>query len=142
MVRSCVSCVHLATQRTHCTCSIYFFLASVNGCGIAATATYYCLCTPILLLNVYCREYNRQTSPIDPSTPSRTLNSSGTTVRLFEARTAANARVVLKEFLPKARRLAQKELEVCNRLPYCYRAPFDRKMSCGRGANGRKRRAA
>ncbi|CAN0511912.1 unnamed protein product, partial [Ectocarpus sp. 8 AP-2014] len=44
-------------------------------------------------------EYNRQTSPVDPSTPSRTLNSSGTTVRLFEARTYGNAKVVLKEFL-------------------------------------------
>lgn len=58
------------------------------------------------------REYNRQTSPLDPSTPPRTLESSGTTVRLFEARTYANARVVLKEFLPLAKRLAQRELQV------------------------------
>lgn len=59
-----------------------------------------------------CREYNRQTSPIDPSTPSRTLNPSGTTIRLFEARTFTNARVILKEFLPKAKRLAKRELQV------------------------------
>eukprot|EP00904_Undaria_pinnatifida_P003714 jgi/Undpi1/13343/HiC_scaffold_8.g03002.m1 len=61
-------------------------------------------------------EYNRKTSPIDPETPSRTLNSSGTTVRLFEARTYTNARVVLKEFLPKALRLAYRELEINERL--------------------------
>lgn len=35
-------------------------------------------------------------------------------MRLFEARTYTNARVVLKEFLTKARRLAQRELEVRN----------------------------
>lgn len=58
------------------------------------------------------REYNRQTSPVDPSTPSRTLNSSGTTVRLFEARTYGNAKVVLKEFLPKGLKLAYREIEV------------------------------
>lgn len=61
-------------------------------------------------------EYNRQTSPIDPNTPSRTLNSSGTSVRLFEARTSSNARVVLKEFLPKVRGLAQREMEITERL--------------------------
>ncbi len=58
------------------------------------------------------REYNRQTSPVDPSTPSRTLNPSGTTVRLFEARTYGNAKVVLKEFLPKGLKLAYREIEV------------------------------
>ncbi|CAN0478445.1 unnamed protein product, partial [Ectocarpus sp. 12 AP-2014] len=61
-------------------------------------------------------EYNRQTSPVDPSTPSRTLNSSGTTVRLFEARTYGNAKVVLKEFLPKGLKLAYREIEINDRL--------------------------
>eukprot|EP00903_Cladosiphon_okamuranus_P015363 g14189.t1 len=61
-------------------------------------------------------EYDRQTSPVDPSTPSRTLNPSGTTVRLFEARTYGNAKVVLKEFLPKALKLAYREIEINDRL--------------------------
>ncbi|CAN0380216.1 unnamed protein product [Scytosiphon promiscuus] len=57
-------------------------------------------------------EYNRKTSPVDPTTPSRTVNSSGTTVRLFEARTYGNVKVVLKEFLPRGLKLAYRELEV------------------------------
>lgn len=66
----------------------------------------------VLTAAFVCREYNRRTSPVDPSTPSRTLNSSGTTVRLFEARTYGNAKVVLKEFLPRGLKLAYREIEV------------------------------
>ncbi|CAN0000646.1 unnamed protein product, partial [Scytosiphon promiscuus] len=61
-------------------------------------------------------EYNRKTSPVDPTTPSRTVNSSGTTVRLFEARTYGNVKVVLKEFLPRGLKLAYRELEINDRL--------------------------
>ncbi|CAM9195850.1 unnamed protein product [Ascophyllum nodosum] len=74
-------------------------------------------------------EYDRQTSPADPSTPSRTLNSSGTTARLFEARTYANARVVLKEFLPRASKLALREIQINERLLEAWEAR--------NGANGR-----
>ncbi|CAM9866824.1 unnamed protein product [Choristocarpus tenellus] len=56
--------------------------------------------------------YGRETTPLDPSTPSRTINNSGTTVRLFEARTPSDERVVLKEFFPDATSLAQNEMEI------------------------------
>lgn len=68
-----------------------------------------------IIFPYFRRKYNQQTSPVDPSTPSRTLNSSGTTVRLFEAKTYTNSRLVLKEFLPKAVQLAQREIEVRRR---------------------------
>ncbi|CAM9580752.1 unnamed protein product [Discosporangium mesarthrocarpum] len=68
--------------------------------------------------------YGRKTSPIDPSTPSRTINTSGPTVRLFEGRTYTTDRVLLKEFMPKAAGLAQNEIEIFQRLVGAWEARY------------------
>ena len=60
--------------------------------------------------------YGGARNPLDPATPSRTLDASGTTVRLFAARVARGslqgARVQLKEFFPRAEDIARQELRV------------------------------
>eukprot|EP00286_Rhodomonas_abbreviata_P011225 CAMPEP_0181332828 /NCGR_PEP_ID=MMETSP1101-20121128/25326_1 /TAXON_ID=46948 /ORGANISM="Rhodomonas abbreviata, Strain Caron Lab Isolate" /LENGTH=521 /DNA_ID=CAMNT_0023442547 /DNA_START=221 /DNA_END=1786 /DNA_ORIENTATION=+ len=61
-------------------------------------------------------EYYTPRNPLDPESPSRTYEASGPAVRLFEARIARgslrNARVLLKEYFPKAREIAEQELRV------------------------------
>jgi hypothetical protein len=78
--------------------------------------------------------YGGARNPLDPATPSRTLDASGTTVRLFAARVARGslqgARVQLKEFFPRAEDIARQELRVytdliqsCPGSPRAPRAP-------------------
>ena len=63
-----------------------------------------------------CEYYGGARNPLDPATPSRTLDASGTTVRLFAARVARGslqgARVQLKEFFQRAEDIARQELRV------------------------------
>eukprot|EP00287_Rhodomonas_sp_CCMP768_P011246 CAMPEP_0196721128 /NCGR_PEP_ID=MMETSP1091-20130531/3771_1 /TAXON_ID=302021 /ORGANISM="Rhodomonas sp., Strain CCMP768" /LENGTH=575 /DNA_ID=CAMNT_0042062529 /DNA_START=9 /DNA_END=1736 /DNA_ORIENTATION=+ len=61
-------------------------------------------------------EYYTPRNPLDPEAPSRTYEASGAAVRLFEAKIARgslmNARVLLKEYFPRAREIAEQELRV------------------------------
>lgn len=56
-------------------------------------------------------------NPLDPSQPSRTVEASGASVRLFEARLADGSRSLLKEFLgAEARAIGERELAVYRHL--------------------------
>ena len=66
------------------------------------------------------REYNSRVNPLDPSTPTRTVDSTGGLVRLFDAMTTSGERVILKEFTEQTKSegldLAEQELRISQRL--------------------------
>ncbi|CAM9659551.1 unnamed protein product, partial [Phaeothamnion confervicola] len=66
--------------------------------------------------------YGGRSNPLDPTTPTRTWNTSGTAVRLFDAKTSKNERVILKEFLPDMRDIAMAEAEMHERLTSSWEA--------------------
>jgi hypothetical protein len=61
-------------------------------------------------------EYYQGRNPLDPNQPLRTVDQAGPAVRLWEARIARgpmkNARMLLKEYLPAAKEVAEQELRV------------------------------
>eukprot|EP00967_Tisochrysis_lutea_P052913 scaffold65650_cov33-Tisochrysis_lutea.AAC.4 len=61
--------------------------------------------------------YGGRRNPLDSSTPARTVEASGISVRLFDAALADGSRVLLKEFLgEEARRLGERELQIYEQL--------------------------
>lgn len=61
-------------------------------------------------------EYYQGRNPLDPNQPLRTVDQAGPAVRLWEAKVARgplkNSRMLLKEYLPAAREVAEQELRV------------------------------
>jgi len=61
-------------------------------------------------------EYYTPRNPLDPNQPSRTIQKNSLSVRLFEGKISSgslrNSRVLLKEFFPSARSIAEQELRV------------------------------
>jgi len=74
-------------------------------------------------------EYYQGRNPLDPNQPLRTVDQAGPAVRLWEARVARgplkNTRMLLKEFLPDAREVAEQELRVYTDLVDTYPATED-----------------
>jgi len=60
--------------------------------------------------------YDRKRNPLDPSMPSRSVEASGISVRLFEAKLADERRVLLKEYLGDARSIGENEMAVHSKL--------------------------
>lgn len=78
-----------------------------------------CACDVWRHVNCFCQwEYFGESprNPMDPTTPSRTVETQGPSIRLFEARVARGslmgARMLLKEYFPGAKELATQELRV------------------------------
>ena len=58
-------------------------------------------------------QYEGERNPLDPNTPTRTVEASGVSVRLYEALLSdTGERVLLKEFLGSAREIAETEIAV------------------------------
>lgn len=61
--------------------------------------------------------YGGRRNPLDTSTPARTVEASGISVRLFDAALADGSRALLKEYLgEEARAIGQRELDIYEHL--------------------------
>jgi len=61
--------------------------------------------------------YGGRRNPLDSSTPARTVEASGVSVRLFDAALADGSRVLLKEYLgDEARGIGERELAIYKHL--------------------------
>lgn len=61
--------------------------------------------------------YGGRRNPLDASTPARTVEASGISVRLFDAALADGSRALLKEYLgDEARAIGQRELDIYEHL--------------------------
>lgn len=76
--------------------------------------------------------YGAPRNPLDPATPTRSVEAKGTGARLFEGRLRSGERVLLKEHLPAARELGLNEMKMLKRLKVAY---ANRVAAGGEGAD-------